>query len=148
MKAGWLGLAVLLVAADTAEADRRSGCSDSIITTAPSRDGAWRAEVDRSICEGGGFAATVLAVVRLAAAGDLSHPVTLLNIDTGGDDSQRPAIVWTGDGQLRVTVPNLSFLRIMHRNVGSVRVDVRFDPPDPAARARWLRALDARDRGE
>jgi|GEM_PF-5445308 hypothetical protein len=113
-------------------------CRHRALSSVGSPDGAWLAIVDEAVCESG-FGGTIVDTARLVAASDHAWSVDLLGVDTGGHAAERPRLRWTGPNTLQVTVPNLSFLKVLARRVGPVSVDLRFDPPDPAARAGWLR---------
>jgi hypothetical protein len=131
----------LAVAATRAAPVAGDSCAHTIVATSVSPDGAWRAVVDEAVCESGGFASAVVATVGLGPVKGPARLTDLLGVDTGGHVEQRPRLLWAGDDVLRVTVANRSLLKILARGVGPVAVDVRFDPPDPEARATWLRSL-------
>jgi hypothetical protein len=134
-------LLLTAIAGPSAASDTTDSCVHTIITAVPSPDGAWTAEVNEAVCEGGPMASAVVDSVRLKAADGPGHGADLLGLQSGGTARERPRLAWTGARTLQVTVPNLSFLRILARRYESVAIDLRFDPPDPAARAAWLRAL-------
>jgi hypothetical protein len=139
---GLCGLAVGgLALAGLATPARSDSCAHTVVASVISPDQAWRATVDEAVCEGGAFATSVVATVQLGRADDAGPPIDLLGTDTGGHPSERPRLRWTGVDTLQVTVPNRSFLKVLARRVGPVSVDLRFDPPDPAGRAVWLRSM-------
>jgi len=82
--------------------------------------------------------------VRLTSNRDKTLRGYVLSIDTRGHDEARPLVAWTAPDVLRVTVPNISHLSMMTRAFQGVKIDLRFDPDDPAARAAWLRKYDLR----
>lgn len=114
-------------------------CRHAVVESLPSPDGAWEVVVDEAVCEGGGFATAIVAGVRLASTRASGQGTTLLGVDTGGHENERPRPVWADPNVLRVTVPNLSYLKVLRCDFGGVRVDLRFDPDDPEARAAWRR---------
>jgi hypothetical protein len=65
--------------------------------------------------------------------------VDILGVDTGGNVDERPLVVWSAPNMLRVTVEVRAYLKILTRHAYGARVDLRFDPDDPAARAEVLR---------
>jgi hypothetical protein len=105
----------------------------------PSPDGAWVAVTDEDTIEP--FwppSAITVAGLRLVAMKPPLRDIGVLGVDTGGDDNDRPRVEWTAPRVLRVTVPLRSLLKVLTRKVDDVRIDVHFDPDDPAARAAWL----------
>ena len=62
-----------------------------------------------------------------------------LGVQTGGHKDERLRIAWTAPDVLQVTIPNFLYLKLLMRQFDGVRVDLRFDPDDPAERAAWLR---------
>jgi hypothetical protein len=135
IRAAWAILATLAAGAAHAE----EGCAHAIVARVMSPDRAWRADVDEARCGAGPYATDVTAQVRLAPAGRPGKPSVVLGVDNAGKKADRPRLEWTGPALLQVTVPNLSFLKIVTQQIGPVAVQVRFDPPDPAARAAWLK---------
>ena len=77
--------------------------------------------------------------VRLVSARDPARTVVLLGVDTGGHEDERPRLAWTAPDVLQVTVYDHSYLKVLTRGFGGVRVDLRYDPDDPADRAAWRR---------
>jgi hypothetical protein len=128
-------------AAGLTAAAAADSCRHVTISSLPSPDGAWRAEIDEAVCEGGAFASAIVDSVLLFDVHNPGHGTDVLGLQTGGRPADRPRLLWAEPDRLEVTVPNLSFLKVSARHVGSVSVDIRFDPPDAAARAAWLRKL-------
>jgi hypothetical protein len=130
----WWGIGFLLLAVASFSAwDKlRDTCAVTVLETLPSPAGGWKAAVRESDC-GGGETASDEDIVTLAPAN--GPAVTILSVDAGA----QPRLLWTGPATLQVTVPNLSILSVMTRQAGPVGIDLRFDPPDPVARADWLR---------
>ena len=116
------------------------GCKDTFATEARSPDGAWKAQVNESLCENT-VVMDITAGVYLVSAADSAEYAELLSVDTGGRHEERPRIAWTAPDVLQVTVPNISFLNVLTRRFHGVRIDLRYDPDDPAARAAWRQKL-------
>jgi hypothetical protein len=138
-----LGLSVvlltLLAVVWAATENWRDTCEHAILTRMPSPDGAWEARVDEDVCMFGLGGGAVVAGVQLVSTRDPARSADLLGVQTGGHEDERPRIAWTAPDVLQVTVPNRSFLKVLMREFDGVRVDLRFDPDDPADRAAWRR---------
>lgn len=113
------------------------------IVEVPSPDRAWMVRVDELEDEGYLGAGVIFTNVHLAPAGGKAKGVDILAVDSDGHDANRPRIAWTAANVLQVTVRNLSYVTIYRREFAGIRIDVRFDPPDPATRAAWLKWLKA-----
>jgi len=107
------------------------------ISEAVSPDGTWRAVVDETTIEGV-VATAVTADVHLVSVIDPTKREDILTVDTGGHHEDRPGVTWTAANVMRVTVRNLASLTVWRREYAGVRVELRFDPDDPVARAAWL----------
>lgn len=103
-----------------------------------SADPAWAAAVDQTVY-GFSFIPLVLCTVRLIPSGKLAEAVDILSVETNGPNKDPPHIAWTAADVLQITVPNRSYLRVNRREYADVRIDLRFNPDDPAARAAWLK---------
>lgn len=112
------------------------GCIHHVVARAADQDRRWHAIVDEATCVGDDVTATVR--VTRAAAG--APTVDVLGIDTGGHEEDRPRLAWSSSGVLDVTVPNLSFLKVLTLSPDGARVRLHFHPDDPASRAAWLKA--------
>jgi len=118
----------------------KPGCTVLVLDRLPSPDGAWVAVSEEATCDVGLLAMTDVAVgVHLVTTKPPVRDIHLLGVDTGGHESERPLIAWSAPDLLRVTVPLYSCLNVLTRQAEGVRVDVQFDPDDPAARAAWLK---------
>lgn len=115
--------------------------TDTIWTTPvlveQSPSGSWKALVDETFDEPSWGGSVVIASVHLVSTRDSAEHAVILSLDEIGE--QRPWIAWTDADLLQVTVPNLSYLTVYRREYDGVRIDLRFDPDDPAQRAVWLR---------
>jgi hypothetical protein len=118
--------------------EMKPNCATVVLDRLPSPDGAWFAVNEEFVCEmvdsdiGGG--------VHLVTTKPPFQEIPLLVVDVGGyADQQRPHIAWSAPDVLRITVPLHSLLNILTRQAEGVRVDIHFDPDDPAARAAWLK---------
>lgn len=119
--------------------DERGSCEEAIVARLPSPDGAWEAVLDQSTCPVGLGGASIVAGVNLVSMRDPARTADLLGVDTGGHHDERPRLAWTAPDVLQVTVYDRSYLKVLTREFGGVRVDLRFDPDDPADRAAWRR---------
>jgi len=129
----------LLAAAWAVTGDGKDTCEHAIVARVPSPDGAWEARVDEAVCLFGFGVGAVVAGVHLVSTRDPARSTDLLGVDTGAHEDDRPRLAWTAPDVLQVTVPNRSFLKVLTRQFDGVRVDLRFDPDDPADRAAWRR---------
>ena len=116
-----------------------SPCENAIVARLPSPDAAWEAVLDQSTCPVGMGGASIVAGVNLVSTRDPARTAVLLGVDTGGHEDDRPRLAWTAPDILQVTIPNPFYLKVLTRQFDGVRVDLRFDPDDPAAKNAWLR---------
>jgi hypothetical protein len=118
----------------------RPRCTNAILDRLPSPDGAWVAVIDEDTCDVGLLAMTdITAGVHLVSTKPPLRDIAVLGVDTGGHDDDRPRVGWSAPDVLRATVGLRSILKVLTRQVEGVRVNVQFDPDDPAARAAWLK---------
>ena len=116
------------------------GCKDTLVTETTSPNQIWKAQVIESLCES--TVVTYINVgVHLVSTKSSGEGKDILGVDTGGNIRERPRIAWTAPGVLQVTVPNISYLKVLTREFDGVRIDLRYDPDDPAARAAWRKSL-------
>jgi len=134
-------LAAVWAVTGDGDGDGKDTCEHAIVARVPSPDGAWEARVDEAVCLFGFGTGAVVAGVHLVSTRDPARFADLLGVDTGAHEDERPRLAWTAPDVLQVTVPNRSFLKVLTREFDGVRVDLRFDPDDPAERAAWLRQL-------
>jgi hypothetical protein len=134
-----VALAVVVYGLSMLWNEMKPNCAAVVLDRLPSPDGAWFAINKEFVCEmvdsdiGGG--------VHLVTTKPPFREIPLLVVDVGGyADQQRPHIAWSAPHVLRITVPLHSLLHIMTRQAEGVRVDIHFDPDDPAARAAWPKA--------
>lgn len=116
----------------------RGGCRVIEETMVVSPDGMWIAISDESWCESP-FVTAIDAGVRLVSNRNHTDGAEILGMSTGGREEERPRIEWAASDVLLVTVPNLSFLKVLRRDYKGVRIRIRFEPDNPQARAEWLR---------
>lgn len=105
-------------------------------TSSPGRD--WAAALDQTIY-GFSFPPLVNCTVRLIPAGKPLEAVDILSVETNGPNKDPPRMAWTAADVLQVTISIWSYLKIIRQAYRGIRVDVRFNPDDPAARAAWLK---------
>ena len=130
---------LILIAAVLIKACTPYPCEEAIVTRLPSPDGEWEARVDEAICPVPLGGAAIVATARLLSTRDPAHAADLLGVDTGGPQDERPRRVWPAPEILQVTVYDHSYLWVVKRQFGGVRLDLRYDPDDPADRAAWRR---------
>ncbi len=95
--------------------------------------------MDVTACLFGFGVGAVVAEVQLVSTRDPGQFADLLGVDTGGHEDERPRLAWTAPDVLQVTVYDHSYLKVLAREFGGVRVDLRHDPDDPADQAEWRR---------
>ena len=115
------------------------GCAHTIVGSSVSPDVTHQAFVDESVCAGALDTSDITATVRVARLGAAGQVTSILGVDTGGHQEDRPHLSWSRGDVLDVTVPNLSYLKILTLQPPGIQVGLHFSPPDPAARAAWLR---------
>lgn len=133
-----VGVIMLLLSATGPVRAADDGCTHAIVARQVSPDRAWQAVVDEATCDAGPYALNITATVRVGPLSSVGG-VSVLGVDTGGHAEDRPHLAWSDANALDVTIPNLSFLKILELHPGDVRVRLHFDPDDPAARKAWLR---------
>jgi len=114
-------------------------CEVAIVGRVSSPDHAWDAVLSEATCPVGFAGMDITTEVHLVSTRDPAHFADLLGVDTGGHEDDRPRLAWTAPDVLRVMVPNPFYLKVLTRQFDGVRVDLRFDPDDPAAKDAWLR---------
>ena len=114
---------------------------DTPLARVPSPDGAWTAQIDEVDHSNGIGGDSIIAGVTLMPTDNPRRATYVLSTDTGGNDDERPRVLWTAPNVLQVTVYARSYLKLLTRQVGPVHIDLRFDPPDPAARAGFLHEM-------
>ncbi len=114
---------------------------DSRISEATSPDKRWVATVSETTVEGLIATATV-ADVELLSTNYPTSVESILGVDTGGYQEDRPRVAWIAPDALQVTLPNLSFVSFPKRWPQHIRVVLRFEPNDPVARAAWLHKME------
>ncbi len=95
--------------------------------------------MDETACLFGFGVGYVVAGVDLVSIRDPARFAELLGVDTGGHEDERPRLAWTAPDVLQVTVYDHSYLKVLTRQFDGVRVDLRFDPDNPADRTAWRR---------
>src|SRR5882724_5680012 len=109
----WLGLCMgVPLVIIFALRETRNDCEDTPVAEAISPHGAWRAEVVDSLC-GAGFVWDITASVHLVSTTKPDEGADILGVDTGGHHDNRPRITWTAPEVLEVTVPNISYVKVL-----------------------------------
>jgi hypothetical protein len=116
----------------------RAYYTHEVLVRLSSATGEWTAVVSEDTVEGP-LSTNIGASVELVSSAHPSDSIDLLGVETRGRSSLRPRIAWSAPNVLRVTVPNLSHLKVLTRHADGVEVDLHFDPDDPAARSEWLK---------
>jgi hypothetical protein len=116
----------------------RSEHEVQLVSTSRSPDGAWEASVVKVWNSDGWFITTVSDQIRLSSTRKPGEGVEMMWMDAVGAVPFDPLLAWAASNVLQVTVPNLSEIGVRRREFGGVHLDLRFDPPDPAARKAWL----------
>lgn len=133
-----VALALLVLCATPLGAE----CTQADVARARSPDGIWEAVNEEFTCDVGLFSTDITTEVHLRSTHKPIRDFNLLGVDTTGNVNERPRLAWTSAHVLRVTVRNISILKVLLRRTEGIWVDLHFDPDDPKARARWLRAHD------
>lgn len=105
----------------------------------PSPDGSRIAFVSEDHFSLGFGGDNLTGVVSLALSGHPDQTIDLLGVDTGGDEKERPRIMWSDSTTLRVTVSHLIDLYVLALHAQGVEVDLHLEPDDPPAVTAWLR---------
>ena len=134
-------LAAVWAVTGDGDGDGKDNCDHAIVARVPSPDGAWEARIDEAVCLYGFGVGAVVAGVHLVSTRGPVRFADLLGVNTGGHEDDRPRLAWTAPDVLQVTIPNPLYLKVLARQFGGVRVELRFEPDDPADRAAWLRQL-------
>ena len=113
-------------------------CETAVLASLPSPQGAWTAVLDEYHCPADFGGDDIVAELTINPSNEPTRSTYVLNIDTAGHDDERPRVLWTAPHVLQVTVYARSYLKLLTRQVGPVHIDLRFDPPDPAARTAFL----------
>ncbi len=113
------------------------GCTYVITDGVPSPTGSWTALVEATTCNNVP-SISITADAELMPTGHASRAVFLLVLDTSGYPDERPRIAWSAPNTLLITLPARSNLRVLTRQVGDVRIDLKFSP-NYATRKAWLR---------
>jgi hypothetical protein len=108
----------------------RAYYTHEVLLRLTSPTGAWAAAVIEKTVEGP-LLTDITAGVELVSREHPRESIKLLGVDTGGHNEERPRIAWSAPNVLRVTVPNLSDLKVLTRHADGVDVDLHFDPDDP-----------------
>ena len=117
-------------------------CEKTIIAELPSPDGMMSAGVLEYVCRDGGFVTVVSGRVVIVPSGkEANKESEVLVVDTGGRQENIPRIVWASSTLLNITVPVNSLIGLQKDLYSGIRVNVKFEPDDPAARQRFLMEL-------
>ena len=106
------------------------------IAEAHSPDGNWIATVDQL---NNGMQFFPDDSVTLTSTRDPLDHAQVLYVGTTEEGRGPPRVVWVNADELQATAPNLAYISNRKREFQGIRIDLRFDPGDPAARAAWLK---------
>ncbi|MGH7152431.1 MAG: hypothetical protein ACREF3_00780 [Acetobacteraceae bacterium] len=102
----------------------------------PSPDGNWIAAVAE---DNDGWEFSPDYPVTLTSRRDPADHARVLYIVSTEESRGPPRVSWTNADELQVTVPSRSYVIDPRREYQGVRIDLRFDPDDPAARSGGLK---------
>jgi hypothetical protein len=77
------------------------------------------------------------AVKLPMSADEPSHENDVLVVDYYGHFENRPVLRWLAPQELQVTIPNISGIGLHKDSYRDVKISIRYEPDDPAARERW-----------
>jgi hypothetical protein len=140
-------LAAAIVSTTTASYSE-AGCERETIAAVVSPDSRWVALIREGVCFAGNVTVstdTVQLVRReasdtvklLGSADEPSHENDVLVVDYYGHFENRPILRWLAPQELQVTIPNLSGVGLQKSSYQDVKISIRYEPDDPAARERW-----------
>jgi hypothetical protein len=118
----------------------RPGYTETVIERLPSPDGAWIVVNNERISDADSSAETeIVDWIRLISTKSPYKEIDLFQVDTGGNVSERPHIVWFSPNILQITLPLADYLRAdysrrYNRLVQGIYLDIRFDPDSPVVR--------------
>jgi hypothetical protein len=124
-------------------ADEKSECERKTISMLMSPDDSWIVLVHEDTCSGGDFATTgITDTVQLLRPGEESkHQNDIFAVEEHGNPLNRPMTRWLGPQKLQITIPNRSLIGLKKRRYEDVEIVIKYDPDDPAERARFLKEL-------
>ena len=99
--------------------------------------------VTEEVCTSLGIATTGISdVVSIKAhVAKSSEEQDVFFVEEHGDPENRPVVTWVDTYKLQIKVPNRSLIELKKEKFQRVEISVKFDPDDPAERARWLKSL-------
>jgi hypothetical protein len=131
----------LLVWHSSAMAFGSPGCDQrKALARATSPDGTWVASIYNNICSDGGFVITIDDTVEITRPNEDASPIpstgTVFGMDDHPLDVQTPlAVMWTGQRNLEVTIPNDAWAGKQESAFADVIISYKYVPDDPVERA-------------
>jgi hypothetical protein len=124
-------------------ADEKSECERKTISMLMSPDDYRIVFVHEETCSGEGFATTgITDIVQLVQPGkESNHQNDIFAVEEHVNPLNRPMTQWLGPQKLQITVPNRSLIGLKKRRYEDVEIVIKYDPDDPAERARFLKKL-------
>ncbi len=118
----------------------KEDCQTTTITKLTSPDGQWDASVVEALCDEG-LSGLVLGVAQIAPAGRTGEDIQILGLETGGGKDELPGISWTEPKRLKVVVPFAIDLKIAHRKIPGLMVDVELDSDNPEQKSLFAKEM-------
>jgi hypothetical protein len=133
----------LLLIGTMASAQSDASCQRHTTATLASPDAAWLALVQEDTCVGVfPFTTGVTDTVQLVRPGEQPDSDNdVFALEEHGRPENRPLLRWLSPQKLQITVPNRSLIGLQKRAFAGVEIVVKYDPDDPAERARFLQEL-------
>ncbi len=137
---GWI--VFRLVVAALPSPDLEKACETKILQQLQSPDGAWSAVLQEKGCDFGFGTGSNDTTIRLTSLAHPDQSTELVFYDDYLRDDEHIGLAWSDSHMLRITLPLFSDMKILTQEADGVRVDIKFNPDDPAARAAWLAKLE------
>jgi hypothetical protein len=124
-------------------ANDKSECERKTISMLMSPDDFWIVFVHEDTCSGESFATTGITdtIQLVRAGGEVSEQGDIFAVEEHGNPLNRLLTQWLGPRRLQITVPNRSLIGLKKRRYEDVEIIMKYEPDDPAERARFLKEL-------
>ena len=97
-------------------------CTKSNLVSKPSDDLHWSANVERSICEGGGFSTAIVDSVMLIQLDGSRREFYILGVDTAGKDADIPNVLWIGPKVLQIALSDNPFIKVITTKIVGLEI--------------------------